>query len=153
MHYQWCRALVLGKCLQLHGAALPRWPVVNAPGSRLCRDRRFQSAICPVGSFCARLSTELVVHSDDIYWCGLAVSTKLPIWFRLCTLHNIKFNGYYSRFSTYDGTYYYKVPYRPKIMRKSVFIFSKNSRKFTHFYFPEYSLSAQLLRAGLLTGD
>ena len=35
-------------------------------------------------------------------------------------MHNVKFNWYCSRFSTFDGAYYHELPYRPKILRKSV---------------------------------
>ena len=33
--------------------------------------------------------TQVHIMGGDIYWRGLAASTKLPTWFRLCTISNL----------------------------------------------------------------
>ena len=79
---------------------------------------------------------KVYIMGGDIYWRGLAVSMKLPTWFRLYTISNLMNAVRVLALLTVHTIMRYHAD--PKLWGKAFYFFF-NSRKFSHIYFPEYT--------------
>ena len=75
--------------------------------------------------------TQVHIMGGDIYWRGLAASTKLPTWFRLCTISNLMDTVRFLALLTVHTIMRHHTD--PKSWRKAFRKFSKNSLQFPHF--------------------